>query len=98
MTSIQVRTRCPGASCAGQIRFGRDKLPGRGRGMEAPERRERAFPPYMHAGHGGLLLPGGAHERVFCAPHSCRPLIVIGGSKELRGMDRRGGGPFGGGV
>ena len=40
----------------------------------------------------------GAHERVFCAAHSRRPLIVIGGSKELRGMDRRGGGPFGGGV
>jgi hypothetical protein len=42
--------------------------------------------------------PWRAHERVFCAAHSCRPLIVIGGSNELRGMDRRGGGPFGGGV
>ena len=52
----------------------------------------------MHAGHGGLLLPpGGAHERLFCAAHSCRPLIVIGGSKELRGMDRPGW-AFGGGV
>jgi hypothetical protein len=26
---------------------------------------------------------------VFCAAHSCRSLIVTGGSKELRGMDRR---------
>jgi hypothetical protein len=31
---------------------------------------------------------------VFCAAHNCRPLIVIGGSKELRGMDRQGGGPL----
>jgi hypothetical protein len=52
----------------------------------------------MRGGLGGLLLHGGARERVFCAAHSCRPLIVAGGSKELRGMDRRGGGPFGGGV
>jgi hypothetical protein len=50
--------------------------------------RTLADPPNMYAGHGGLLLPGGAHERVFCAAHCCRPLIVIGGSKELGGMAR----------
>ena len=50
------------------------------------------LPADMHAGHGGLLFPGRAHERVFCAARGCWPLIVIGGSKKLRGMGRRGGG------